>query len=248
MIEYEFPLLKSDRRVGITPSPIRFQHPFLNIPYYNVDLLRISYNKSDIAEDVFMRTSMIARRLVNEKTGDTQIDTATLTYDEVADGIFDKLFADAVGKVYERLSSFTHGLRGWTLRVPVKEIEAEVRDKSVEYPIGKIIIEDNNKYEVISEGNKDKEITDLWYFYPYNPNKLEIWIRKYHWFNTNICFSFDNAIREAIISYILYKWYELVVIDQYSQRFYQEFQQRMVDILNTSNEGEKSVRRKYKMF
>lgn len=248
MIEYEFPLLKNERRVGITPSPIRFQHPFLNIPYYKVDLLRISYKKSDIAEDVFMRTSMIARRLVNEKTGDTQIDTATLTYDEVADGVFDRLFADAVGKVYERLSSFTHGLRGWTLRVPVKEVNAEQRDKSIEYSVGTIVSEGINKYEVIAEGNKDKEIDDLWYFYPYDKDKLEIWIRRYHWFNTNILYSFDNAIREAITSYILYKWYELVVLDQYSQKFYQEFQARMVDILNTSNEGEVPVRRKYKMF
>ena len=239
MIEYEFPLLKNESRVGTTPSPIRFQHPFLNIPYYKVDLLRISYKKSDIAEDVFMRTSMIARRLVNEKTGDTQIATATLTYDEVA---------DAVGKVYERLSSFTHGLRGWTLRVPVKEVNAEQRDKSIEYPIGTIVSEGINKYEVISEGNKYKEIDDLWYFYPYDKDKLEIWIRRYHWFNTNILYSFDNAIREAITSYILYKWYELVVLDQYSQKFYQEFQARMVDILNTSNEGERPVRRKYKFF
>lgn len=248
MIEYEFPRLKAEKRRSETPSPIRFQHPLFNREYYNIDLLRISYDKSEFTEDVFMRTSMISRRLVNEKTGDTQIDTATLTYDEVSDGIFDKLFADAIGKVYERLSSFTHGLRGWTLRVPIKEVESEIRIKSVEYPIGKIVSEGGKKYEVISENNKDKDITDIWYFYPYDPNKLEIWIRRYHWFNTNILFSFDNAIREAITSYILYKWYELAVLDQYSQKFYQEFQQRMVDILNTSNEGEKPVRRKYILY
>lgn len=83
--------------------------------------------------------------------------------------------------------------------------------------------------------------------YYYTDDKVEYITIKPEWFNDNFQRSIDNNIFEAIVNYIIHKWFTIVLPEEASY-YYSEYDRYYHDIVRSHNQHNKPLRRGYKLF
>lgn len=248
MIEDKTSLVEGQKRDYRSFNPaICYEHPYYNFALYGINLMHIWYDVNKIFNEVFKRTSYIGKNTL-DKNGMHTIDTVAMTPDEKND-MFRPLMIDAHSVVFENLKPFTHGLRGEVMRYrdsATGEVLRGEYDENENYSIGDVVEYNGEMWECVSE-NRGR-MGDIMFFVRTPAFYIaEYWIEKKNWFNPNAKRMLDNAIHEAIIAYIMHRWF-LVSSPQHAEVYLADFNKRMDDILNTVNSQEKPIRRKFRLF
>lgn len=248
MIQDEFNIVykpsMSDR--SFNPA-ITYLHPYLNKRMYNIDLIHIWYDANDIFNDVAARTAYIGKSTVVE--GQHQLDLLAMTEDEKND-LFRDMLIDAHSVVFENIKAFTHGLRGEVMRYRDMKTGEEFKgayDSSASYNVGDVVEDKGKMYECVCSCDPGS-IMDTNYFVETPCFCIaEYWIEKKWWFNPNAKRMLDNAVKQAIVEYIMYRWFEITNTQQ-AEIYMNKFNKRMDDLLYTINSQEKPLRRRHRLF
>lgn len=196
----------------------------------STQFLVFTYPREDIFEEVYKRTSIIGKHRTNKEGTQNMLNTLALTKDD--DDIFESFLYDAAARVFECFTAFTKRHTGSYLCLAESginvfdEAKAYAVDDKVVYS-GKVYICINAKQALTSWIASDwKELPD----YFYTDNRVTYVVEYVYPFNSNYVQPIGNAIYEAIVNYIIYKWFLIVWTGGEAPIHYNEYL-RNIDII-----------------
>ena len=212
-------------------------------------LLVFFYTEAELLEAVLGRTAYIAKSRRDKETQQHLLDVINLTRDDML--IFDPFLKDAARKVLESLQAFTREIDGAYLHKQSSGIMAWVEGHT--YHKGAKVLNGTDVWELT--GSDSEQITNgfdsanwtLLGKYPYTDDKLEFITLRPDWFNLNLAPAVDISIYEAIINYIIYRWFTIVFPEE-AAFYLAEYGRFAQDIVYNINANNRPLKRKPRMF
>lgn len=214
-----------------------------------VQMLVFYYSQADLFEAVFGRTSYIAKSRRDKETKQHLLDVIALTRDDTS--IFDPFLKDASGKVFENLQAFTREIEGAYLHLKPSGIVAPADGKT--YTKGERILNGADVWELteveseqITNGFDSANWTKK---EPYilTDDKVEFITLRPEWFNFNLVTPLDTDIFEAIVSYVIFRWFTIVFPEE-AAFYLEEYKRFSQAVVYNSNAHNRPLTRRHRMF
>ena len=215
-----------------------------------VTLLVFYYKVSDIFNAVFERTSYIAKTRRDKETKSHLLDVIALTQDDAT--IFEPFLSDASSALFaDALHAFSRQVSGAYLNQHVSGI-ASVETKT--YVKGDKVLHDGKVYRLLADtentdvsngfDNADWEEISAMY---YTDDKIEFVLMRPDWFNMNMATVADRSILEAVIAYIMSRWFTHVFPEEADvyMSLYDKYRRATTSNINATN---RPLQRRYRQF
>lgn len=214
------------------------------------DVICFYYNIQDLAEHVFKITSY-AGRMFNPEVGDFLLDRVKLTHDDR--DIFDTFLQDALFRVVDELSPFAKYIPEpiYTFRTYDNATLVYYED-GLEATAGIVVHNRNTNKHYLTIKNTDllseEDLLDKEYFVETPHFELiELFIEKLAWFNERAISSADEAIKNALCYYVIYKWL-VAPFPKEAAYYLNEHTDSMVLINRRLNSQNKIINRRARYF
>jgi len=215
----------------------------------DVGLLVLYYKESDLFDEVFKRTSYIARSRKDKDTKQHLLDLIALTQDEVS--LFNPFLLDACSKVFEALASFTREVSGAYMHLePSGIVNRQVGHTYLKgdrmLVLGKVWELTGADSEVAPETFVDTAWTlkDDCY---YTDDKIEFVLLKKDWFNMNALRPADTSVFEALVNHIMAQWF-VIVFPEEAAVYVSKYESNLEAITRNLNSQNRQLNRRYRAF
>ena len=214
------------------------------------DVICFYYNIQDLAEHVFKLTSY-AGRMFSKEVGDYLLDKVKLTHDDR--DIFDSFLQDALFRVADELSPFAKYLPEpiYTFRTYDNATLVYYED-GLEATVG-LVIHNRiaNKYYITIKETvllSEEDLLDKEFFIETPHFELiELFIENLTWFNERAIHSADEAIKNALCYYVIYKWL-VAPFPKEASYYLNEYDVNMVLINRRLNSQNEIINRRARYF
>ena len=212
----------------------------------DLSLIVFYYKATDLFEEVFKRTSYIARSRRDKETKQHLLDVISLTKDE--QDLFDPFLRDATTKIFERLAAFTKEVSSAYMHLAPSGLPGFVPNR--QYHVGSRI------YEGLKVWESDEEYIDQSFdngsWHELNPcyytdDKTEFVVMKRDWMNANAINPCDTAIFEALVAYVMARWFTIVFPEE-AKFYFEEFDRPSTSITRNLNSQNRPLNRRHRMF
>jgi len=213
------------------------------------ELLVFFYKTEDIFEEVYKRTSYIARSRRDKETKEHLLDVISMTMDD--ESVFNPFLIDASVKVFERLAPFTREVSGAYMYKLVSGIAAPVSGTT--YDKGDKVLYLTKVYELTGATTQtvgtpfDPALWTAKSDAYYTEDKLEYVTLRPDWFNMNALQGVDTAIFEALVSFIMGQWFMMVYPDE-AATYLERFSTYLQSITSSINSQNRPINRTYRPF
>lgn len=214
-----------------------------------VKLTVFYYSYQTLLDTVMQRTAYIAKTRRDKETKAHLLDVIALTQDDTS--IFSPFAVDSASACLGALEAFTKQVQNAFLYKASSGIE-EVETKT--YIKGDKILLDDLVYELTVD---EEEVTDIssvdltnWTLLPdyiYTDDKIEFVTLTPEWVNTAFLPVVDSSLFEALISYMMHKWF-VIVFPEEAMYYYQEYERNYKRVISAANSTNRPLQRKYRMF
>jgi len=217
----------------------------------SISLIVFYYKVADIFAEVYKRTSYIAKSRRDKDTKQHLLDVVAMTQDD--DSVFQPFLLDATSQVFSCLAGFTREVSGAYLHQEVSGIlplvdGSYVKGAKVEYN-GKVFELTGAESENIA-GIEDEFDSSNWTeLNPcyYTDDKVEFVIMRKEWFNMNASRPADVAIFEALVSYVMARWFTIVFPEE-AQFYFAEYERNRASITHNLNSQNRVLNRRHRLF
>ena len=172
------------------------------------DFIVFAYDCEKIYEEVFKRTSYIGKSRTNEQ-GQHLLDLIALTKDDCS--VFHPFLHDAAARIFVSFEAFTKNSTGNYLVHECSGISAY--DSECIYSINDRVIRAGKIWQLKTETATGKFDITQWVVLPdffYTDGKVIFVAEKKEWWNENFFHPIENLIFEALVHYIIYRWFMIV--------------------------------------
>jgi len=213
----------------------------------DISLIVFHYKLSDLFDEVYKRTSYIAKSRRDKETKTHLLDLVAMTKDD--DSIFQPFLRDASSKVSQALSAFTKQVSGAYLHLVPAGLSDFVPDeryyKGDRIQIAGVVWECTG--EAYSATSFDSGSWTELPSYFYTDDKVEFIIKRPDWVNANATPVADTAIFEALVSYVMARWFKIVFPEEYAA-YAAEFEAQKATIASSLNSQNRVLNRRHRMF
>ena len=242
--EEQAALLRSLGQLTMGSDPQITGTPVLN-KTVDVSLVVYYYKVADLFEEVYKRTSYIARSRRDKETKTHLLDMIAMTQDDQS--VFAPFLRDASSKLLEALVAFTKQVSGAYLHENVSGIVAPVEGHT--YVKGDRVLYQGIVYELTDEtstftegiGWESKEA------YLYTDDKIEFVTLRPEWVNVNMAQTTDVAIFEALVAYVMARWFTLVFPEE-AHFYFAEYERHYASVTRSLNSVNRPLTRRHRMF
>lgn len=205
------------------------------------------YTTDGIFDEVYKRTSFIGKTRALDKEGaQNALDVFAFTEDEKS--LFKPFLRTIAAQVFDSLSAFTRNVKG-AYAVEERSGIAEF-DSAKTYNKGDLITSAGSVLRCIAEQSSSEYDPDEWEVaedYLFTDDKIVFYAAVPKWFNENASQSVDNNIFEAIVNYIIGKYFSLVNISE-KDAFYADAAVHLQEIIIQANKSDRVLHRSYNWF
>lgn len=215
----------------------------------DVKLLVFYYPQKELFDSVFTRTSYIAKTRKDKETRQHLLDVVALTQDD--SDIFNPFLKDASRKVFEKLQAFTREVNGAYAYLLPSGIPAF--DSGKTYTKGAIIEVGGEVWELtgadssVSTGGFDSTNWTQRGDYELTDDKIIFTLLNKDWFNSNMLSPLDSSIFEAMVSYVMFRWFTIVFPEE-AEFYLADFERFGQDVVINSNANNRPLVRRHRMF
>jgi len=214
-----------------------------------IKLLIFYYTRKQIVDTVMERTAYIAKTRRDKELKTHLLDIIALTQDD--DSILTPIVADASVNIMPCIAAFTKQVQNAHLYLAPCGIPAPVVGTT--YNKGDKVVLASQVWELtgaLTDTVTGVTLSGAWTLQPaylYTDDKIEFVLLQPDWFNTNMTMPLDVAIFEAMISYIMHKWF-LLVYPEEAGLYLQTFELQAKRIIFLANSTNTPLKRQYRSF
>lgn len=214
-----------------------------------IKLLIFYYGRKQLVDTVMERTAYIAKTRRDKELKTHLLDVIAVTQDD--DSILTPILADASVMIMPTIAAFTKQVQNAHLHLSPCGVSPLVSGTT--YHKGDKVVFASQIWELTGADENTvtgDTLTSVWTaqpLYMYTDDKVEFVLLQPDWFNTNMTMSVDVAIFEAMIAYMMHKWFMLVYPEE-AGLYLQEFERCARRITSQANSTNAPLRRQYRMF
>lgn len=217
-----------------------------------VTLLVFYFTETELFDEVFKRTSYIAKTRRDKETKQHLLDVIALTADDTS--IFDPYLKGASSTLFaDTLQAFSRNVSGAYLHLypsGITEVENKTYTKGDKVLFNGIAWELTGADSVTVTGVENGFDTTNWTEKDksfYTDDKVEFVLLRPDWFNMNMAVPSDKAMFEAMVSYVMWKWFILVFPEE-ANTYKEEFERQKQYVVSGINSNNRPLNRRHRMF
>lgn len=214
-----------------------------------VKLTIFYYSYQTLINTVMQRTAYIAKTRRDKDTKAHLLDVVALTSDDTS--IFAPFAIDAAGACLGALEAFTKQVQNAFLYLAtsgILPVEAKTYEK------GDKMYYSGHVYELNVDNEDVADISDVdltsWTLLPdytYTDDKVEFITLTPEWVNTSFLPVVDSSLFEALVSYMMHKWF-VIVFPEEAAYYYQEYERNYRRVITAANSTNRPLNRSYRWF